>query len=99
MEPQSPENVSINSPEVTCIQNSFLPIQNCPSNLTNSNSNFYQVTTNNPSRIKFGLININSIRNKLEQLTYIVNNEIDVLMVSESKLDDMFPTSQLSVQG
>ena len=43
--------------------------------------------------------NINSIRNKFEQLTYVVNNKIDFLMVSETKLDDTFPTSQLLMQG
>ena len=93
MKPQSPEKVSINSHEVNCTQIAYLPIQKCPSNLTNSNFSLHQVRINNPSRIIFGQININSIRNKLEQLIYIVNNEIDILMVSETKLDDKFPTS------
>ena len=90
MKPQSPEKVSINSHEVTCTQSAYLPIQNCPSNLINNNSNLHQVRINNPSRIIFGQININSIRNKFEQLIYIVNNEIDILMVSETKLDIRF---------
>ena len=50
MKPQSPEKVSINSYEVTCTQNASLPIQNCPSDLTN-NSNLYQVRIKDPSRI------------------------------------------------
>ena len=50
-------------------------------------------------QIIFGQININSIRNKFEQPIYIVNNEIDILMVSETKLDDTFPTSQFLMQG
>ena len=90
MSPQSPGKVSINSYEVTFSQNVYLPIQNQPSNLTKSNSNLHQVRINNPSRIIFGQININSIRNKFAQLTYIVSNEIDILMVSETKLDDTF---------
>ena len=84
MKPQSSKKVSINSHEVTCTQNVYLPIQNCPSNLTNNNSNLHQVRINNPSRIIFGQININSIRNKSEQLVSIVNN---ILMVSETKLN------------
>ena len=48
---------------------------------------------NNPSRIIFGQININSIMNKFQQLTYSVNNEIDILMVTETKQDYTFPTS------
>ena len=99
MSPQSPGKVSINSYEVTCTQNVYLPIQNRPSNQTKSNSNLHQVRINNPSRIIFGQININSIRNKFAQLIYIVTNEIDILMVSETKLDDTFPTSQFLMQG
>ena len=85
MSPQSPEKVSINSYEVTCTQNVYLPIQNCPSNLTNNNSDLHQVRINNPSRIIFGQININSIRNKFAQLIYNVPNEVDTLMVFETK--------------
>ena len=99
MSPQSPGKVSINSYEVTCTQNVYLPIQNCPSNLTKSNSNLHQVRINNPSRIIFGQININSTRNKFAQLIYIVSNEIDILMVSETKLDDTFPTLQFLIQS
>ena len=101
MSPQSPGKVSINSYEVTCTQNVYLPIQNRPSNLTKSNSNLHQVRIYNPLRIIFGQININSIRNKFAQLIYIVSNEIDILMVSETKLDDTFPipTSQFLMQG
>ena len=97
--PQSPEKISINSHEVTCIQNAHLLIQKCRTNLTNNSSNLYQVRINNPSRIIFGQININSIRNKFGQLIYIVNNKIDILMVSETKLDETFPTSQFLMQG
>ena len=93
MSPQSPGQVSINSYKVTYTQNVYLPIQNRPSNLTKSNSNLHQVRINNPSRIILGQININSIKNKFAQLIYIVSNEIDILMVSETKLDDTFPTS------
>ena len=64
MSPQSPEKVSINSHEVTCTQNVYLLIQNTPSNLTNHNSNLDQVRINNPSRIIFYQININSMSNK-----------------------------------
>ena len=94
MKLRSLKRVSINSPGVTCTHNAYLPIQNCSSNLTNNNSNLLQVRINNPSRTIFGQINVNLIRNKFEQLIYIVNNKINVLMVSETKLDDTFPTSQ-----
>ena len=94
MKPQSPEKVFINSHEVTRTQNAYLPIQYCPSNLTNNNSNLHQVSINNTAKIIFDQININSIKNTFEQLTYILNNQIDILVISETKLDDTFPTSQ-----
>ena len=73
---QSPENVSINSYEVTCTQNAYLPMQKCPSSLTNNNSDLYQIRIHNPSRIIIGQININSIRNKFEQLIYIAKDTL-----------------------
>ena len=89
MKPQSLEKVSINFNEVT--QNTYLPIQKRPSNLTNNNSNLHQVRVNNPSRIMYDQINITSMRNMFEQLIYIDNNDIDILMLSEIKVDT-FPT-------
>ena len=79
---QSPENVSINFHEVTCTQNdsctqnAHLPMQKCPSSLTNNNSDLYQIRIHNPSRIIIGQININSIRNKFEQLIYIAKDTL-----------------------
>ena len=36
-------------------------------------------------------ININSLRNKFDMLTNGVTEYIDILMISETKLDDTFP--------
>ena len=46
-----------------------------------------------------GHLNINSVRNKFEALTYIVDNNIDLLLISETKLDDSFPTAQFQMKG
>ena len=42
-------------------------------------------------------MNINSIRNKLEALKQIIKNNLDILVVSESKLDHTFPDKQFSM--
>lgn len=42
-----------------------------------------------------GHLNMNSIRNKVSMLSYTTRNKIDILIISESKLDDTFPTSQI----
>ena len=53
----------------------------------------------NLNRLIFGEININSIRNKLELLFSLVSNNIDVLLISETKIDNTFPVSQFCVPG
>ena len=46
-----------------------------------------------------GSLNINSIRNKFEQLKYFIKDEIDILLINETKLDESFPTAQFSIEG
>ena len=45
------------------------------------------VRIENPSKIIFGQININSIRNKFDLLMNIIKTEIDIFMTSETKID------------
>ena len=47
----------------------------------------------NPNRIIITHLNINSIRKKNEMLKEVIGNEIDVLLISGTKLDDTFPLS------
>ena len=46
-----------------------------------------------------GHLNINLVRNKFEALSYIIDNNIDLLLISETKLDDSFPTAQFQMKG
>ena len=49
----------------------------------------------NVNKVIIGNININSLPNKFEQLKELVIKHIDVLLlITETKLDDSFPTSQ-----
>ena len=43
-------------------------------------------------------ININPIRYKFNQLVYGVKGTVDVLMITETKLDDSFPTMQFNIE-
>ena len=45
-----------------------------------------------------GHLNINSIRNTFELLSSLIGGKIDILMISETKLDATFPTNQLFIQ-
>ena len=67
--------------------------------LYNLSSSLKALKTKNSKRIVFGNLNINTINNKLEQLKYIIKNNIDVLIVTETKLDSLFPSGQFSIDG
>ena len=50
-------------------------------------------------KIIIGSLNINSIRNKFDQLKLLLANHIDILILIETKLDESFPTSQFLIEG
>ena len=53
----------------------------------------------NPFRVIMGHININFIRNKFEPLVSFTSKNLDILMISETKIDDIFPDSQFLIEG
>ena len=53
----------------------------------------------NQNKIIIGNLNINSLLNKFEQLKDIFMQHIDILVLTETKLDDTFPTEQYLVNG
>ena len=63
------------------------------------NINLKSLREENPDRAIFAQFNINSIRNKFQFLASQVINNVDVLLVSETKLDDSFPAAQFLLGG
>ena len=53
----------------------------------------------NPNNIIFFYININSIRNKFDNLCDLISKNVDILSVAETKLDAPFPKSQFLIPG
>ena len=54
----------------------------------------------NPNKLNkliLGDLKFNSLRNKFELLTHQIKDNIDILMISEIKLDESFPTSQFFI--
>ena len=47
----------------------------------------------------FKHLNINSIRNKFDALPVIMKTNVDILMTSETKLDDAFPAAYFLLHG
>ena len=53
----------------------------------------------NANRLVIAHLNINSLRNKFEALKYIIKGNVDILVISETKLDDTFPNNQFTMDG
>ena len=58
-----------------------------------------EIRIQNLGKIIVATLNINSIRNKFEQLKLSIMGNIDVLVITETKLDDTFPTFQFMIEG
>ena len=50
------------------------------------------------NRLLIGNLNINSISNKFDQLKLLVRGKVDILVITETKLDSTFPTSQFLIK-
>ena len=53
----------------------------------------------NPKNIIFSYIDINSIRNKFDNLCDLISKNVNILSVAETKLDVSFPNSQFLIPG
>ena len=53
----------------------------------------------NVDKIIIAHININSIRNKIHLLAEMITGRVDILLISETKLDSTFPKPQFFLQG
>ena len=42
-------------------------------------------------------LNINSIRNKFDSIVFIIEKNVDILLISETKLNDSFPSGQFKI--
>ena len=53
----------------------------------------------NFEKIIIGQLNINFLQNKFDLLTYQNKNNIDILMITETKLDESFAIGQFSIMA
>ena len=59
----------------------------------------YKIRLTSKNNLIFAHLNIDSIRNKFDLLKEVVSNNIDILVISETKLDSSFPPSQFHIEG
>ena len=53
----------------------------------------------NPNRLIIAQLNINSLCNKSDSLVRMLHNNLDILLISETKIDSSFPTAQFQIEG
>ena len=58
--------------------------------LTSPKEELNNLRLKNHNSLIFGKLNINSVRNQFDLLSDIIKNKIDVLMISNTKLDSSF---------
>ena len=68
-------------------------------NFTSPKEELNNLRLKNPNNLICDHLNVNSVRNKLELLSDIIKNNIDILMISETKLDQSFPNGQFQIHG
>ena len=85
-------------------EESFLLDQGTSSTLTHElnldpYSNFENIRSKNPNRLITAQLNINSLRYKFDSLVEILPSNVDILLISETKIDSSFPTAQFKIEG
>ena len=64
-----------------------------------SNEFFRWTKISHSSNITLSYLNINSIRKKFDDLKLIINENVDILCITETKIDEYFPTAQFLLPG
>ena len=67
--------------------------------MSDCNNTLNSLRKDNLNKLIFAHLNINSIRNKFELLSEQIKGNVDVLMISETKIDDSFPVGQFLIEG
>ena len=67
--------------------------------LSDAKNTLKNIRISNINKLIFGHLNINRLRDKFDLLCEQIKGSIDILMISETKLDDSFPQGQFLIEG
>ena len=70
------------------------PSFSAPEEFNDTNIGLRKMKEHTPNKIIVGHLNINFLRNKFEALQFIINRNLDIMLLPETKLDDSFPSTQ-----
>ena len=62
-------------------------------------SNMENIRSKNPNRLIIAQLNISSLRYKFDSLVEILNTNVGILLISETKIDSSFPTAQFKIEA
>ena len=75
------------------------PLFSAPEAFTDDKIGLKAMKENSPNKIIVGNLNINSLRNKFEALLCIINRNLDIILLLETKLDDSFSSAQFMLKN
>ena len=67
--------------------------------ITNAKIGMRKMKIQFPDKLTIARLKINSIRNKSDSLSFMVENNADILLISETKVDDSFTSGQFKIRG
>ena len=59
----------------------------------------YTLRNENPSNIIFCYLNINSVRKKFSDLQEVINGNVNIVSITETKTDASLPSAQFILDG
>ena len=77
----------------------LVTVHECLKAKSGTNSSLQIICKDNVNKLFFAHLNINSIRNKFDSLADIIKDNIDILMISETKVDNSVPDGQFFLDG
>ena len=71
----------------------------CEDRAIDAKSSLKLLRLRNIGRVIVGYVNINSVRNKLDALMERASQNLDILMIADTKIDATFPMGQFAIKG
>ena len=79
--------------------NSAITTQTHQSEINKYTDQIKKIRVENINNVIVGNFNINSLSSKFDQLDFLVHGYFDILVITETKLDNSFPISQFKMDG
>ena len=62
-------------------------------------SNIQNIRSKKPNRLIIAQLNINSLRYRFDSVVEILDSNVDILLISETKIDSSFSTAHFKIEG